>query len=74
MLASASNLKHGYALDLPKQLKLLGVAGVECVVVHTKHADHASELIADMPLEDLEGYSGILAVSPSAVQATNTAS
>ena len=34
------------------------------MTVHTKFAEHALEQVANMSLQDLEGYDGILAVPP----------
>ena len=37
--------------------------GVRCVLVETRHSAHAKELVAALPVHELELYDGILAVS-----------
>lgn len=37
--------------------------GVRCVLVETRHPAHAKELVAALPVHELELYDGILAVS-----------
>ena len=37
------------------------------MAVHTDYAEHAHELVANMSLQDLEGYDGILAVPPNSL-------
>ena len=39
--------------------------GVRCVLVETRHPGHATELVAALPMHELELYDGFLAVSCS---------
>lgn len=40
----------------------LAGAGVRCVVVETRHPSHAKDIMAALPMHELELYDGILAV------------
>ena len=56
ILCPKSDIKQGH--------KAIAGAGVRCVVLETRHPSHAKDIVAALPMHELELYNGILAVMP----------
>ena len=48
--------------DIKQEHEATAGAGVRCVVVETRHPSHAKDIVAALPMHELELYNGILAV------------